>query len=397
MAQVVLKDVNKVYPNGYHAITDLNIDIADGEFLVLVGPSGCGKSTALRMVAGLEDISGGELYIGDRVVNDVHPKDRDIAMVFQNYALYPHMSVADNIGFALKLAKVPKQEIEERVRKAAAILDLTENLDRKPGQLSGGQRQRVAMGRAIVRQPKAFLMDEPLSNLDAKLRVQMRAEIAGLQRDLGVTTIYVTHDQVEAMTMGDRVAVLKRGFLQQVDTPQNLYDKPGNVFVAGFIGSPSMNLMKATLSGSGDDLTVKFGSQSVGVDKALVAAHPSLAGYAGKEIVIGIRPEDLSDAELATEAVPDEFKLNTETTLIEALGSEIIVHFPLDAEPFSIMDAEFEGEDAIEQTKDDQGRTIYVGRFSPRSRARMGSPLTIAIDASRMHFFDPATGDAIRG
>ncbi|MGI9610442.1 MAG: ABC transporter ATP-binding protein, partial [Acidimicrobiia bacterium] len=232
MAQVVLKDVNKVYPNGYHAITDLNLDIADGEFLVLVGPSGCGKSTALRMVAGLEEISGGEMYIGDRMVNDVHPKDRDIAMVFQNYALYPHMTVADNIGFALKLAKVPKPEIEERVRKAAAVLDLTENLDRKPGQLSGGQRQRVAMGRAIVRQPKAFLMDEPLSNLDAKLRVQMRAEIAGIQRDLGVTTLYVTHDQVEAMTMGDRVAVLKRGFLQQVDTPQNLYDKPGNVFVA---------------------------------------------------------------------------------------------------------------------------------------------------------------------
>ena len=397
MAQVVLKDVNKVYPNGYHAIIDLNIDIADGEFLVLVGPSGCGKSTALRMVAGLEDISGGELYIGDRMVNDVHPKDRDIAMVFQNYALYPHMSVADNIGFALKLAKLPKQEIQERVNKAAAILDLTENLDRKPGQLSGGQRQRVAMGRAIVREPKAFLMDEPLSNLDAKLRVQMRAEIAGLQRDLGVTTIYVTHDQVEAMTMGDRVAVLKRGLLQQVDTPQNLYDKPGNVFVAGFIGSPSMNLMKATLAGAGSDLTVKFGSQTIGVDKALIAAHPSLASYSGKDIVIGIRPEDLSDAELANEPVPDQFKITTETMLMEALGSEIIVHFPLTAEPFEIMDAEFEGEDAIEQTKDDQGRTIYVGRFSPRSRARVGAPLTIAIDASRMHFFDPTTGDAIRG
>jgi multiple sugar transport system ATP-binding protein len=397
MAQVVLKDVNKVYPNGYHAITDLNIDIADGEFLVLVGPSGCGKSTALRMVAGLEEISGGEMYIGDRVVNDVHPKDRDIAMVFQNYALYPHMTVADNIGFALKLAKVPKPEIEERVKKAAAVLDLTENLDRKPGQLSGGQRQRVAMGRAIVRQPKAFLMDEPLSNLDAKLRVQMRAEIAALQRDLGVTTIYVTHDQVEAMTMGDRVAVMKRGFLQQVDTPQNLYDKPGNVFVAGFIGSPSMNLMKAKVEGTAADLKIHIGSNTLSLDAALVAANPGLTNYVGKDIVVGVRPEDLSDAELATTPVDPGRTLTSETILMEALGSEIIVHFPLDAEPFAIMDAEFEGEDALEQAKDDKGRTIYVGRFSPRSRARLGTPLTIVVDTARVHFFDPVTGNAIRG
>ncbi len=397
MAQVILKDINKVYPNGYHAISDLNIDIADGEFLVLVGPSGCGKSTALRMVAGLEEISGGEMYIGDRLVNDVHPKDRDIAMVFQNYALYPHMTVAENIGFALKLAKIPKPEIEERVRKAAAVLDLTENLDRKPGQLSGGQRQRVAMGRAIVRQPKAFLMDEPLSNLDAKLRVQMRAEIAGLQRDLGVTTLYVTHDQVEAMTMGDRVAVLKRGFLQQVDTPQNLYDKPSNVFVAGFIGSPSMNLMKATLSESNGGLWVKFGSQNLEVSSATVAANPSLRSFVGKDIVVGIRPEDISDADLATVEKPNESRLTTETIMLEALGSEVIVHFPLDAEPFAIMDAEFEGEDAVEQSKDAQGRTIYVGRFSPRSRARMGQPLTIDVDTTRMHFFDPSSGNAIRG
>ena len=397
MAQVVLKDVNKVYPNGYHAISDLNLEIADGEFLVLVGPSGCGKSTALRMVAGLEEISGGEMYIGDRLVNDVHPKDRDIAMVFQNYALYPHMTVAENIGFALKLAKIPKPEIEERVRKAASVLDLTENLDRKPGQLSGGQRQRVAMGRAIVRQPKAFLMDEPLSNLDAKLRVQMRAEIAGLQRDLGVTTVYVTHDQVEAMTMGDRVAVLKRGLLQQVDSPQNLYDKPGNVFVAGFIGSPSMNLMKARLEGSAAALSVKVGSHTLGVEPSVAAANPSLAAFIGKDIVVGIRPEDIEDSEMATEAKPAASRITTETTLIEALGSEIIVHFPLDAEPFAIMDAEFEGEDAVEQTRDSSGRTIYVGRFSPRSRARMGQPLTVDVDTTRMHFFDPATGNAIRG
>jgi len=259
MATVVLDNVNKVYDNGYHAIHDLSLDISDGEFLVLVGPSGCGKSTALRMIAGLESISNGDLRIGDKIVNDIEPKDRDIAMVFQNYALYPHMTVYDNIGFALKLAKVPKEEIDKRVRSAADTLELTTYLDRKPGQLSGGQRQRVAMGRAIVRNPAAFLMDEPLSNLDAKLRVQMRAEIAALQRELGVTTCYVTHDQVEAMTMGDRVAVLKDGYLQQVDSPQNLYDKPGNVFVAAFIGSPSMNLFEATLALNGDGGAVKLG------------------------------------------------------------------------------------------------------------------------------------------
>ncbi len=395
MAAVVLKDVNKVYPNGYHAITDLNIDIEDGEFLVLVGPSGCGKSTALRMVAGLEEISSGELSIGDRVVNDVHPKDRDIAMVFQNYALYPHMTVAENIGFALKLAKLPKAEIEERVRKAAAILDLNEQLDRKPGQLSGGQRQRVAMGRAIVRQPKAFLMDEPLSNLDAKLRVQMRAEIAGLQRDLGVTTIYVTHDQVEAMTMGDRVAVLKRGFLQQVDTPQNLYDRPDNVFVAGFIGSPSMNIMHATLGGTADAPTVTIGSQTLSLPAEVLAARPALAASLGREVVVGIRPEDMEDATQIGEA-PADRHLTSTCALLESLGSEVIVHFPLDAEPFSIMDAEFEGEDAIEKSRDSAGQAIYTGRFSPRSIARLGQPLDIVVDTARMHFFDKSTGLALR-
>ncbi len=396
MAEVVLKDINKVYPNGYHAIHDLNLSIEDGEFLVLVGPSGCGKSTALRMVAGLEDISSGDMHIGDKLVNDVHPKDRDIAMVFQNYALYPHMSVADNIGFALKLAKVPKAEIEERVTKAAQILDLTEQLDRKPGQLSGGQRQRVAMGRAIVRQPKAFLMDEPLSNLDAKLRVQMRAEIAGLQRDLGVTTLYVTHDQVEAMTMGDRVCVLKRGYLQQVDTPQNLYDSPDNVFVAGFIGSPSMNLMRVTLGGTEDAPTVEVAGQTLALDADVLSQRPALKNFFGSEIVLGIRPEDLEDASVATD--PDPAKtMTSEVALVEALGSEIIVHFPLAVDSFSIMDAEFEGEDAVEASKDDQGRTIYVGRFSPRSFAKIGSSIDIVIDTARFHFFDPASGEAIRG
>ena len=397
MAGVVLKDVNKVYPNGYHAITDLNLEIADGEFLVLVGPSGCGKSTALRMVAGLEEITDGELSIGDRIVNDVHPKDRDIAMVFQNYALYPHMSVADNIGFPLKLAKVAKSEIKERVAKAASILDLTDQLDKKPGNLSGGQRQRVAMGRAIVRQPKAFLMDEPLSNLDAKLRVQMRAEIASLQRDLGVTTVYVTHDQVEAMTMGDRVAVMKRGFLQQADTPQNLYDKPANVFVAGFIGSPSMNLFRVRLGGTIEAPAIELGDQTLQINTKALENRSGLTDFIGKEIVVGVRPEDISDAGLEDddEKNPDETITST-VHLMESLGSEIIIHFPLEVESFSIMDAEFEGEDALEVATDNQGRTIYVARVSPRSGARLGQPISLRFDTARMHFFDPATGMAIR-
>ncbi len=395
MAEVVLNEVNKIYPNGFHAIVDLNLEIADGEFLVLVGPSGCGKSTALRMVAGLEDISSGDLRIGDRLVNDVHPKDRDIAMVFQNYALYPHMSVADNIGFALKLAKVPKQEIAERVRKAASTLDLTEQLDKKPGQLSGGQRQRVAMGRAIVRQPKAFLMDEPLSNLDAKLRVQMRAEIATLQRSLGVTTVYVTHDQVEAMTMGDRVAVLKRGYLQQVDTPQNLYDSPDNVFVAGFIGSPSMNLMNASLAGTAEAPSVKLGSHTLSIDPKVLATRPALAGYLGQRLVVGLRPEDLEDATIETGA-PEDRILVVKTALMESLGSEIIIHFPVDAEPFAIMDAEFEGDDAIAVSSNADGQFDYVARVSPRSQAKIGETVSLIIDTTRFHFFDPVSGLAIR-
>ncbi|HEX6786112.1 MAG TPA: sn-glycerol-3-phosphate ABC transporter ATP-binding protein UgpC, partial [Acidimicrobiales bacterium] len=319
MATVSLGSVNKVYDNGFQAIFDLSLDIADSEFLVLVGPSGCGKSTALRMVAGLETISSGELRIGDRVVNDVEPKDRDIAMVFQNYALYPHMTVFDNIGFALKLARVPRPEIESRVRKAAAILELEPWLDRKPGQLSGGQRQRVAMGRAIVRQPAAFLMDEPLSNLDAKLRVQMRAEIARLQRDLSVTTIYVTHDQVEAMTMGDRVAVLKDGYLQQVGAPQHLYDEPTNVFVAAFIGSPSMNLYDSVVTLNGEK-TVQIGSQKIALAPESLEKHPALQGYGGQRVVVGIRPEDFEDAAVHTDAPPDR-RVKATVRLVEALGS----------------------------------------------------------------------------
>ena len=387
MATVTLDAVNKVYENGFHAIHDLSLDIADKEFLVLVGPSGCGKSTALRMIAGLETITGGTMQIGDRVVNEVEPKDRDIAMVFQNYALYPHMTVYDNIGFALKLAKVPKEEIDTRVRKAASILELETYLDRKPGQLSGGQRQRVAMGRAIVRQPAAFLMDEPLSNLDAKLRVQMRAEIAALQRELAVTTVYVTHDQIEAMTMGDRVAVLKAGYLQQVDTPQNLYDRPDNVFVAAFIGSPSMNLYEGTVraDSQGAAGSVALGNQTIALPAALLAGRPGLKAYDGKPVIVGIRPEDFEDAEYAPD-VPSTQHLTSTVALTESLGSEIMVHFALDATPVDSGDP-----DAV----DEGGSSNAVGRFHPRSRARMGEAVTIAVSSENMHFFDPHTHLAI--
>jgi multiple sugar transport system ATP-binding protein len=381
-----LENVNKIYDNGFQAIHDLSLDISDGEFLVLVGPSGCGKSTALRMIAGLETITEGELRIGDKVVNDVEPKDRDIAMVFQNYALYPHMTVYDNIGFALKLAKVPKEEIDKRVRKAAETLELTTYLDRKPGQLSGGQRQRVAMGRAIVRQPAAFLMDEPLSNLDAKLRVQMRAEIAALQRELGVTTFYVTHDQVEAMTMGDRVAVIKDGYLQQVDSPQSLYDKPSNVFVAAFIGSPSMNLFEAQLSLDGDGGTVQLGSQSLTLAPESLVARPALRNYDGRTLIIGIRPEDFEDATLAND-VRDGATLKSQVQLREALGSEIMVHFSLDAPTVDSGDP-----DAVEDTGVSANT---VGRFHPRSQVRIGDAVDIAVSTENMHFFDRDTLNAI--
>ena len=389
MATVVLEDVNKIYDNGFQAIYDLSLEIDDSEFLVLVGPSGCGKSTALRMVAGLETITSGKLMIGDRVVNDVQPKDRDIAMVFQNYALYPHMTVFDNIGFALKLARVPKDEIAARVQKAAEVLELTTYLDRKPGQLSGGQRQRVAMGRAIVRQPAAFLMDEPLSNLDAKLRVQMRAEIARLQRDLGVTTLYVTHDQVEAMTMGDRVAVLKAGYLQQVDAPQTLYDNPTNVFVAAFIGSPSMNLYEATVDISDGGGTVTFGSQTVGFGQEVLTNFPSLAGYGGRKVVLGIRPEDFEDAELTTDA-PADRRITGQCKLVEALGSELMVHFSIDAHTVNSGDP-----DAPEQELG-EGVANAVARFNPRSRVRANDTLEISVSTENIHFFDADTHERLQ-
>ena len=389
MATLELDGINKIYDNGFHAIHDLDLQVDDEEFLVLVGPSGCGKSTALRMIAGLETISSGTLKIGDRVVNDIEPKDRDIAMVFQNYALYPHMTVYDNIGFALKLAKLPKGEIDTRVRKAAAILELEPYLDRKPGLLSGGQRQRVAMGRAIVRQPAAFLMDEPLSNLDAKLRVQMRAEIASLQRELAVTTVYVTHDQVEAMTMGDRVAVLKDGYLQQVDTPQNLYDHPVNVFVGAFIGSPSMNLFEATVNISGDVGTVTAGSHVIGLPAETFVKSPRLRDYDGKPVIIGIRPEDLEDASLAPE-VPESQHLTVPVTLIEALGSELMVHVRVDAPTVDSGDP-----DAVDERGGPEVANA-VGRFSPRSPVRMGDTLQVAVSSENMHFFDAETRQALR-
>jgi multiple sugar transport system ATP-binding protein len=391
MAQVLLDKVTKRYPNGFQAVTDLDLDIVDGEFLVLVGPSGCGKSTALRMIAGLEEISEGELRIGDDRMNEVQPKDRDIAMVFQNYALYPHMSVFDNIAFALKLAKTPKPEIERRVHEAAKILELEPLLDRKPGELSGGQRQRVAMGRAIVRQPKVFLMDEPLSNLDAKLRVQMRAEIARIQRDLGVTTFYVTHDQVEAMTMGDRVAVIKGGHLQQVDTPQNLYDHPDNIFVAAFIGSPSMNLFQATMGEVGEQgATVQIGSQELRVPPRVVADRPALAGYGGRAVTVGMRPEDLEDASLVPDHQPGA-TFQADVELVEALGSELMVHGRVDARK-----AESGDPDAAEETDTGDGTTV-VGRFSPRSRVSRGERAEVAVDVDKLYFFDADTGLAIRG
>jgi multiple sugar transport system ATP-binding protein len=388
MATVTLDAVNKVYDNGFQAIYDLSLDVANSEFLVLVGPSGCGKSTALRMVAGLESITSGELRIGDKVVNDVEPKDRDIAMVFQNYALYPHMTVYDNIGFALKLARVPRPEIDSRVRKAAAILELEPYLSRKPGRLSGGQRQRVAMGRAIVRQPAAFLMDEPLSNLDAKLRVQMRAEIARLQRDLAVTTIYVTHDQIEAMTMGDRVAVLKDGYLQQVGAPQYLYDEPTNVFVAAFIGSPSMNLYDGVVTLDGDN-SVQIGSQRVAFAPETLEKHPALQSHDGQHVVVGIRPEDFEDAAVVTDAPPDR-RLKATVRLVEALGSELMVH--LEVDDAKRVDS---GDPDAPQDLVGGGVANAVARFSPRSRVRVDQEVEIVVATENLHFFDATNHQTI--
>jgi multiple sugar transport system ATP-binding protein len=393
MAGVTFEDVSKIYPDGTRAVSDMDLEIVDGEFMVLVGPSGCGKTTALRMVAGLEDISEGVLRIGERVVNNVPSKDRDIAMVFQSYALYPHLSVYENIAFGLRLKKVAKDEVDRRVQEAARILGLDPYLKRKPRALSGGQRQRVAMGRAIVRQPQAFLMDEPLSNLDAKLRVQMRAEIAKIQSDLGVTTVYVTHDQVEAMTMGDRVAVMRKGELQQVASPQELYDRPVNLFVGGFIGSPAMNMVEATLQSSNGALVANVGSHRVALGEETLSQRPALRDYAGRLVILGIRPEDLEDAELATD-LPAERQLRGEVVLREALGAEVMVHFTIDARPALTEDVRELARDVGEEVEE-SSTTTMVGRFGPRTRVREGESATVAIDTRALHFFDPATGAGI--
>jgi multiple sugar transport system ATP-binding protein len=398
VAEVTFDGVSKVYPDGTRAVSDIDLEILDGEFMVLVGPSGCGKTTALRMVAGLEEISEGQLLIGERVVNQVAPKDRDIAMVFQSYALYPHLSVYDNIAFSLRLRKTPKSEIDKRVMDAARILGLEQFLDKKPRALSGGQRQRVAMGRAIVRQPQAFLMDEPLSNLDAKLRVQMRAEVSGIQRNLKVTTIYVTHDQVEAMTMGDRVAVMRKGELQQVATPQELYDQPVNLFVGGFIGSPAMNMIEATLERADGGFAIKAGDQTIDLDEEVVQRRPALRAYDGRQIVVGIRPEELEDAALDTEA-PKGRRMRGRVELREALGSEIMVHFTIEAPPAVTEDvrelARDVGDESTVEAKAEASHTTMVGRFSPRTEVRQGDVIEVAVDTRSLHFFDPETGMAI--
>jgi len=368
MASVTLKNVYKVYPGGVTAVSDFNLDIADKEFIVLVGPSGCGKSTTLRMVAGLEEITEGELYIGDKLMNDVAPKDRDIAMVFQNYALYPHMTVYDNMAFGLKLRKTPKAEIDRRVKEAAKILDIEHLLNRKPKALSGGQRQRVALGRAIVREPKVFLMDEPLSNLDAKLRVQMRTEITKLHNRLQTTFIYVTHDQTEAMTMGSRIVVMKDGFIQQVDSPQSLYDYPVNLFVAGFIGSPQMNFIDVTLVKEGDDVFAVFEGNKIKVPEGKVRKFKD-ASYIGKEVIMGIRPEDLHDEEIFLQSAQDSI-VKAYVDVVELMGSETYLYLNV------------------------AGKNL-IARVDPRSTARTGDTIRIALDPNKLHFFDKDTEETI--
>ena len=400
MAEILLDRVRKVYPDGTTGVAGVDLVIPDGRLAVLVGPSGCGKTTLLRCVAGLEAITDGTVKIGDRVVNDISPKDRDLAMVFQDYALYPQMSVRDNMAFSLKLRRMPKADIRRRVDDVARTLGLTELMAKKPGQLSGGQRQRVAMGRAIVREPQAFLMDEPLSNLDAKLRVQMRSELRRTQRDLGVTTIYVTHDQTEAMTMGDMVAVMKKGVLQQWDAPDALYNRPANLFVAGFIGSPAMNMVEARVEAGEGEIAVEFGGVRLTVEPEAAAARPALRDYGGRNVVLGVRPEALEDSGIAREAPPGR-TLEVVPDLCEALGSDLLVHFGLDAEPVLTEDIKELAEEAGLDVLDghDGGtaerRAVWVARVSPRSGAREGERLRLTVDTGQLHFFDPDTGAAI--
>ena len=402
MAEITLESLTKIYPDGTKAVSDLGLDVASGEFVVFVGPSGCGKTTALRMVAGLETITSGEVRLDGQVINDLPPKDRDIAMVFQNYALYPHMNAAKNMGFPLKMRGLPQGEIDTRVKEAARILGLEDSLHKKPRTLSGGQRQRVAMGRAIVRNPQAFLMDEPLSNLDAKLRVEMRAEISRIQRDLGVTTIYVTHDQTEALTMGDRVAVMRNGVLQQVAVPKELYARPRNLFVAEFIGSPAMNLVTADLERSDGDVRAAFGSYRLRLDPATLERHPGLSDYEGRRIVLGIRPEDIEDAAVLGETDPERV-LSVVCDIREDMGSEVVVRFNVDADPAATR--EVVEALAVEDVEDEEARlaaerargagVVFVARLERTTDARERQPLTVQVDVTQLHFFDPETGARI--
>ena len=402
MARIDFRQLTKTFPGGTQAVDSLDLEIADGEYMVLVGPSGSGKTTVLRIAAGLEEATSGEVWIGDELVNDVPPMDRNIAMVFQSYALYPHMTVYENMAFGLKLHGLRKREIEPRVTSAATMLGIDDLLKRKPGQLSGGQRQRVAMGRAIVREPDAFLMDEPLSNLDAKLRVEMRAYLATLHQRLQTTTLYVTHDQTEAMTMGDRVAVMHRGRLQQVDAPQRLYDHPVNLFVAGFIGSPAMNLVQSSLAERNDGIYAEFGPVGLRLPETVLAGRPTLRGYIGKPVIAGLRPEDIEDAAFVPSA--NGSTLDVDVSLAEPMGAELIAHFPLDARSVGPSgaaardggDSDADNAAAVALMAADAGTdTIVTARLSPRSRAQTGEPLRVALDAERLHFFDPETEDSI--
>jgi multiple sugar transport system ATP-binding protein len=402
MAEITLDGVTKVFADGTEAVHALDLGAPDGEFLVLVGPSGCGKTTVLRMIAGLEDPTGGSIRIGGREVNEVPPGDRDVAMVFQNYALYPHMTVYQNIGLSLKIHKVKKDELNRRVQEAADVLHLEELLHKRPRELSGGQRQRVAMGRAIVREPQAFLMDEPLSNLDAKLRVQMRGEILRIQKELRVTTVYVTHDQTEAMTLGDHVAVMKRGVLQQVASPQELYARPVNLFVAGFIGSPAMNLVEASLSRTGDATFVEFAGRRLRVPAEVESARPALAGFRDRSIILGIRPENMDDGALVSSSDRDS-RFPVTVDLAEGMGSDVYLHYTIEAPPVFTEDTRELASDIDEKALTDlkeqasERRTSFITRAGPETKARSGEQQEIHVDTRKLYFFDPATGRSIEG